>query len=77
MGPTVLRLARDEIFDTLRGKWIYSRSILLHSNDMHEPAQPLNINTLYNVYVVEKLIQLTIESIAEIIANSHWTEDLM
>ena len=52
------------------------RSILLHTNDMAEPAQPLDINTLYNVDVVEELIQLTIESNAEIIANSHWTEDL-
>ena len=37
---------------------------------MAEPAQVLNINTLHNVYVVEELIQLTIESNAEIIANS-------
>ena len=52
------------------------RSILLHTNYMAEPAQHLNINTLHNVYVVEELIQLTIESNAEITANSHWTEDL-
>ena len=45
-------------------------------NDINEPAQPLNISTLQNVYVVEELMQLTIESNAEIIANSHWTEDL-
>ena len=38
---------------------------------MAEPAQPLNINTLHNVHVVEELIQLTIKSNAEIIANSH------
>ena len=50
--------------------------MLLHTYDMAEPAQPLNINTLHNVYVVEKLIQLTIESNAEIIGNSYWTEDL-
>ena len=44
---------------------------------MAEPAQLLDINTLHNVHVVEELIvQLTIESNAEIIANSHWTEDL-
>ena len=53
-----------------------SRRSILHTNDMAEPAQPLNINTLHNVHVVEELIQLTIESNAEIIANSHWTEDL-
>ena len=43
---------------------------------MAELAQPLNISTLYNVYVVEVLIQLTVESDAGIIANSHWNEDL-
>ena len=43
---------------------------------MAEPAQPLDINTLHNVYVVDELIQLIIESNAEIIANSHWAEDL-
>ena len=43
---------------------------------MAEPAQPLDNNTLHNVHVVEELIQLTIESNEEIIANSHWTEDL-
>ena len=52
-------------------KYPSRRSILLHTNDMAEPAQPLNINTLYNVYVVEELLQLTIESNVEIIANSH------
>ena len=59
-----------------RIKYPSRRSILLHTNDMAEPAQPLNINTLHNVYVVKELIQLTIDSSAEIIANSHWTEDL-
>ena len=44
---------------------------------MAKPSQPLNINTLQNVYVVEELIQLTIELNVEIIANSIWTEDLM
>ena len=41
-----------------------------------EPAQQLNIITLHNIYVVELLIELTIKSDVEIIANSHWTEDL-
>ena len=40
---------------------------------MAEPAQPLDINTLNNVHVVEELLH---KSDAEIIANSHWTEDL-
>ena len=43
---------------------------------MAEPAQPMDINILHNVYVVEELIQFTIESDAEIIANTHWTKDL-
>ena len=39
-------------------------------NDMAESAQPLDINTLHNVQVVEELIQLTVISNAEIIAKS-------
>ena len=54
-------------------KYPSRRNILLHSNDMAEPVQPLDINTLHTVYAV---IQLTVESNAEIIANSHWTVDL-
>ena len=50
--------------------------IPVHKDDMTEPTQSLNINTQHNVYVVEELIQLIIESNAEIIANSHWTKDL-
>ena len=42
---------------------------LLHTNDMAEPAQPVAINRLHNVYVVEEPIQLTVGSHAEIIAN--------
>ena len=38
----------------------YPTRILLHSNDMAELAQPLYINTLHNVYVVEELIQFTV-----------------
>ena len=43
---------------------------------MAELAQPLDINTLHNVHVVEELIQVTIETDAEIIAISRWTEKL-
>ena len=57
-------------------KYPSRRSILLYTNDMVEPAQPLNINTLHNIHVIVVLIQFTIESNARIIANSHWTEDL-
>ena len=42
---------------------------------MAQSAQPLNVNTLHNVQTVEELIQLTVESDVEIIANSHETED--
>ena len=38
-----------------------------YSNDMAKSGQPLYINTLHTVYVVEKLIHLTIISDAEII----------
>ena len=48
------------------------RSILLHKNDMAELAQPLDINTLHNVYVVEELIQLTIESNADNTSYPHY-----
>ena len=41
-----------------------------------DPAQPLNINTLHNVHVVEELLQLNIYSNTEIIANSHRIEEL-
>ena len=43
---------------------------------MGETVQPLDITTLHNVYVVEELTQLTIESDAEIIAKFHWTEGI-
>ena len=49
--------------------------MLLLSSNIAEPAQPLYINTLHNVYVIEELIQLTIGSNAEIIATSLWTKD--
>ena len=52
------------------------RSILHYTNGMTEPAQPLDINTLHKVYVVEELIQVTIISNVKIILNVHWTEDL-
>ena len=47
------------------------------SKDIAQPAQPMDINTLHNVQVVEKLIQFTIGANAKIIANSYWTENLM
>ena len=43
------------------------RSSIHLINDMAKSAQALNINMLHNVYVVEELIQLTIESNAKII----------
>ena len=51
------------------------RSLLLHTNDMTEPAQLLDINMQHHVYVVKQFIKLTIKSNAKMIANSHWTED--
>ena len=74
--PVDTRSSSSPTFADPRIKYPYRWSILLHTNDIAEPAQPLNINTLHNVYGVEELIQLTIESSEKIIANSHWTEDL-
>ena len=64
-------------FCITRIKYPSHRGILLHTNDLVEPAQPLNINTLHNVYVVERHIQLTFESNAQLNATSHCNEDLM
>ena len=36
----------------------------------------IGISLNRSLYVIEELIQLTVGSDAEIIANSHWTEDL-
>ena len=59
-----------------RIKYPSHRILLLHTYDMADPAQPLDINSLHNVHVVKGLIQLIIISDAEIIANSHYTEEL-
>ena len=66
----VSRFSLSSGYKVVLFKYPSRRSILLHTNDMTEQAQPLNVNTLHNVYVVEELIQLTIESNAEIITNS-------
>ena len=59
-----------------RSHEIYVQGInRIHENKTQEILTYLLTNTLHNVYVVEELIQLTIESNAEIIVNSHWTED--
>ena len=41
-----------------------------------KPAKLLGVNELHDVHIVGKLIQLIIESHAEVISNSHLTEDL-
>ena len=46
--------------------------LLLHSNDMAELTQPLDVH----VHFVEELIQLAVEWDAEIIINLHYTGDL-
>ena len=43
---------------------------------MAEPVEPLVINTLSNVHVIEELIQLPIGSDTVVIANSYWTKNL-
>ena len=43
---------------------------------MTEPAEPLDINTLNNVHVIEELIQLPVGSDTVVISNSYWTKIL-
>ena len=53
----------DLILPTKKGHPLRQlQSILLHSNDMTEPTQPLDVNTLYNVHIVGELKQLAVES---------------
>ena len=42
----------------------------IRSNDMVNPTQPLDVNTLHNIHVAEEFIQLTVGLDAEIIATS-------
>ena len=65
------------IFAEFRIKYTSRRSIFLNLNDTSEPEQPLDVNTLHNVYGVEKIIQLTNRSGGEIIINSYWTEKIL
>ena len=44
-----------------------SRQRGLHSNDMAEPDQLLDVNTVHNIHVIGELIQVTVRSVAEII----------
>ena len=63
--------ASSRISADFRIKQSSRQSILLYTNDMVEPVQPLDINTLHNVQVVEELIQLVAITNAKIIANLH------
>ena len=56
--------------------WTFADACIKYAFRFPSIRTTLDGNTLYNVHVVEKLIQLTVESNAEIIANSHLTEDL-
>ena len=52
------------------------RNIICDPNALAKPALSLNVSALYNVHIVEALIQLIVESDTEFIANSHCIEDL-
>ena len=41
---------------------------------MAELTQPLDVNTLYNVYVIEELIQLIVGPYADTITNPYWID---
>ena len=51
-------------------------SVFIHPNGMAEPTEPLDINTLSNVHIIEKLIQRPVGSDTVVIANSYWTKNL-
>ena len=57
--PMDTRSSSSPIFADPRIEYLFCRIIILHSNDMAGPVQPLDINTLHNVYIVKVLIQLT------------------
>ena len=44
---------------------------------MNNIVQPLDLNTLHTVHIIEELIQHIVGSYVEIIANFHWTKDLV
>ena len=60
--PTYTRWSSSPTIADTRIKCLSRRSILLHSNDIAQLAQPLDINMLHDFYAVEELIQLTVES---------------
>ena len=43
---------------------------------MAEPVEPLDINTVSNVLVIEELILRPIGSDTVVVANSYWTKNL-
>ena len=52
------------------------RSILICLDDMDEPVQSPDVNTLHKILIDEELKQLIFGSNAEIIVTSHWIDDL-
>ena len=50
--------------------------VFIHPNDMAEPAEPMDINTLSNIHVIAELIQLPVGSDTVDIGNSYWTKNL-
>ena len=52
------------------------RSVFSLPLDMAEPAEPLVINIISNVHVIEELIQLPVGSNTVVIVNSYWTKNL-
>ena len=55
---------------------LFSKERLHPTNDMAEPAQPLDIHRLSNVHVIQEHIQLPVGSDTLVIANSYkfWHE---
>ena len=59
-----------------RSKHSSRRSVFIHPNDMTEPPEPLDINTLSNVHVIEELIQHPVGWDTVVIPNSYCTKNL-
>ena len=70
--PTRMRSSLLPMIADHRIKHTSRRSVFIHPNDMAEPAESLDINTLSNIHVIE---ELPVGSNAVVIANSYWTKN--
>ena len=72
--PTRTRSSHPPMSANHRIKHSSRSSVFIHPND--EPAEPLDINTLNNVHVIEELIRHSVCTDTVVFANSYWTKNL-